>query len=42
MLESAKKIPNPNQDEVAAGRITVYDTWKHAYPDAGFPEEPQY
>ena len=40
MLESAKKITNPNQDEIAAGRPTVYDTWKYAYPDYDNPEEP--
>ncbi len=40
LLESAKKISNPNQDEIAAGRLTVYDTWKNVNPDADLPEEP--
>ncbi|XP_046364744.2 N-acetylated-alpha-linked acidic dipeptidase 2-like [Haliotis rufescens] len=30
--EAAKKVPNPNPAEVAAGRKTVYDTWLHSYP----------
>ncbi|XP_067680231.1 N-acetylated-alpha-linked acidic dipeptidase 2-like [Haliotis asinina] len=30
--EAAKKIPNPNPAEVAAGRTTVYDTWLHSFP----------
>ncbi len=40
MLESAKKISNPNQSEIAAGRHTVYDTWKDRFPDADLPDEP--
>ncbi|XP_067681222.1 N-acetylated-alpha-linked acidic dipeptidase 2-like [Haliotis asinina] len=30
--EAAKKVPNPNDAEVAAGRPTAYDTWLHSFP----------
>ncbi|XP_071079773.1 N-acetylated-alpha-linked acidic dipeptidase 2-like [Haliotis cracherodii] len=30
--EAAKKVPNPNPAERAAGRTTAYDTWLHNYP----------
>ncbi|XP_048259623.1 N-acetylated-alpha-linked acidic dipeptidase 2-like [Haliotis rufescens] len=30
--EAAKKVPNPNPAERAAGRTTAYDTWLHTYP----------
>ncbi|KAL4238036.1 hypothetical protein ACF0H5_002747 [Mactra antiquata] len=32
LYEATKKVPNPNDTEVAAGRKTVYDTWMKTYP----------
>lgn len=40
VYESAKRIPNPNPEEVAAGRETVYDTWAHRKPDPNQPGLP--
>lgn len=40
LLESSKKIPNPNPDEVDKGRPTVYDTWLHNNYDYDRPDEP--
>lgn len=33
-LESAKKIKNPSQSEVEAGRPTLFDTWVYRHPDS--------
>lgn len=33
VYEASKKVPNPNQNEIKAGRKTVYDTWLHVTPD---------
>ena len=38
--DAAKKIPNPDPHEIAAGRLTVYDTWLHNNPDANNPQLP--
>nr|KAG5710646.1 hypothetical protein BaRGS_035048 [Batillaria attramentaria] len=35
IFEAAKKVPNPNPDEVAANRRTVYDTWRASFPWEG-------
>jgi len=32
-IKVAKKVPNSDPAEVAAGRLTVFDTWLHARPD---------
>ncbi|XP_045102094.1 putative N-acetylated-alpha-linked acidic dipeptidase isoform X2 [Portunus trituberculatus] len=40
VYESAKRIPNPNPEEVEAGRTTVYDTWAHRRPDPVQPNLP--
>ncbi|XP_012946196.1 putative N-acetylated-alpha-linked acidic dipeptidase [Aplysia californica] len=32
LFDAAKKVPNPNPDEIAAGRKTVYDTWLKTLP----------
>jgi len=34
MIDSAKKIPNPNNAEAEAKRPFIYDTWQHSYPDS--------
>lgn len=34
------QIPNPDPEEVAAGRTTVYDTWVHRRPDPFQPDLP--
>ncbi|XP_060586029.1 N-acetylated-alpha-linked acidic dipeptidase 2-like [Ruditapes philippinarum] len=36
LLKATKKIPNPNSDEIAAGRKTIYDTWYNVSPDPKF------
>ncbi|XP_071551849.1 N-acetylated-alpha-linked acidic dipeptidase 2-like isoform X3 [Panulirus ornatus] len=41
IFESAKKVPNPDDDEVAAGREKVYDTWVLRRPDPLNPDKPQ-
>lgn len=41
IFESTKKIPNPNPEEVAEGRRSVYDTWRLRKPDPVDPEKPQ-
>lgn len=40
IYQSAKKVPNPNPEEVAEGRITVYDTWAYRKPDPLQPNVP--
>ncbi|KAK7082545.1 N-acetylated-alpha-linked acidic dipeptidase 2 [Halocaridina rubra] len=40
IYSSAKKVPNPDPEEVAAGRPTVYDTWAHRRPDPRQPDMP--
>ena len=32
LFEAAKRVPNPNATELAAGRTTVYDTWMSTFP----------
>ncbi|XP_045104053.1 putative N-acetylated-alpha-linked acidic dipeptidase [Portunus trituberculatus] len=32
IFEMAKLVPNPDPDEVAEGRDSLYDTWLHRYP----------
>jgi len=41
LFRATQKIPNPNEDEIAEGRATVYDTWKHYYPDSTYPNRPR-
>ncbi|KAG0725840.1 N-acetylated-alpha-linked acidic dipeptidase 2 [Chionoecetes opilio] len=41
IYESSKKIPNPDPEEVLAGRTTVYDTWAHRRPDPHEPHLPR-
>lgn len=40
VYDAAKKVPNPNDTEIAAGRKTVYDTWINTFPSEtdGRPE----
>jgi len=33
LINSSKLVVNPNANEIAAGRTTVYDTWLKTYPD---------
>ena len=47
LYEIAKIVPNPDEKEKAAGRKTLYDTWKTRYPakdnngqDTGLPRIP--
>ncbi|XP_064116822.1 LOW QUALITY PROTEIN: N-acetylated-alpha-linked acidic dipeptidase 2-like [Macrobrachium nipponense] len=40
IFEGTKKIPNPNPEEVAGGRTTVYDTWAVRRPDTVQPGLP--
>ncbi|XP_057377944.1 N-acetylated-alpha-linked acidic dipeptidase 2-like [Daphnia carinata] len=40
-LESSKKIKNPSQSEVEAGRPTLFDTWAYRYPDTLHPGRPR-
>ena len=42
LVDSSKRVANPNPSEVAAGKRTVFDTWAAAYPDANHPGEPRY
>ena len=32
IFSAAKKVPNPNDTEIAAGIATVYDKWLKAFP----------
>ena len=32
LFDAAKMVPNANEQEKAAGRVTVYDTWLHTFP----------
>ncbi|XP_068200575.1 putative N-acetylated-alpha-linked acidic dipeptidase [Palaemon carinicauda] len=41
VFEGTKKIPNPNPEEVAEGRPTVYDTWALRRPDPVQPGLPK-
>ena len=41
VMESSKKVRNPNPAEVASGRPTVYDTWKFCFPDPAHPGFPR-
>lgn len=41
-LESAKKIKNPSQSEVEAGRPTLFDTWVYRHPDSSHSGRPKY
>jgi len=41
MVESSKKIPNPNANEVTNGRETVFDTWAANYPDEELSGQPK-
>lgn len=42
LVESSKKISNPDQEEIILGRPTVYDTWFERYPDPNHPEQPRW
>ncbi|XP_066428520.1 putative N-acetylated-alpha-linked acidic dipeptidase [Eleutherodactylus coqui] len=41
LFEAAKKIENPNPDEVRAGRKSVYDTWLKNQPSSHDPNIPR-
>ncbi|XP_042222207.1 N-acetylated-alpha-linked acidic dipeptidase 2-like [Homarus americanus] len=41
IFQSAQRIPNPDPVELAAGRKTVYDTWKARRPDRHQSDKPQ-
>ena len=32
LYEATRRVPNPNKTEIAAGRLTVYDTWLNSSP----------
>ena len=40
LFEAARKVPNPNNQELAAGRSSVYDTWVQTFPSST-PGEPR-
>lgn len=40
IFEATKLIPNPDPEEVAAGRLTMYDTWQKRRPDPDQPDLP--
>ncbi|KAM3918010.1 glutamate carboxypeptidase 2-like isoform 2-T2 [Leptodactylus fuscus] len=41
LFEAAKKVENPNPDEIKAGRKTVYDTWVKSLPSSHDPNVPR-
>ncbi|XP_066975431.1 putative N-acetylated-alpha-linked acidic dipeptidase [Macrobrachium rosenbergii] len=41
LFDAAVKVPNPDEDEVNAGRLTVYDTWALRQPDDNHPGTPR-
>lgn len=42
VIESSKKVPNPNPEEMASGRTTIFDTWNASFPDPVHPGLPKY
>ena len=42
IYDAARKVPNPDPAEVAAGRLTVFDTWLHVRPDPLNSSIPKY
>jgi len=41
LLQATKKVPNPSDTEVAAGRTTVYDTWMATFPSEEGYDRPE-
>ncbi|XP_064117525.1 putative N-acetylated-alpha-linked acidic dipeptidase [Macrobrachium nipponense] len=41
LFDAAGKVPNPDEDEITAGRLTVYDTWALRQPDDNHPGTPR-
>ncbi|XP_067942512.1 glutamate carboxypeptidase 2-like [Watersipora subatra] len=41
VYDAAKKIPNPDEEEVQAGRTSVYDSWLHYFPSDSQPDKPR-
>ena len=41
ILESSKKIRNPNSLETEQGRTSLYDTWLKSFPDATYRNKPE-
>lgn len=39
IIDTSKAVPNPDQDEVEAGRASLYDTWVHRFPKNDSEEE---
>jgi len=33
LFDTTKDIPNPNEEEIKQGRLSVFDTWLHVHPD---------
>ncbi len=41
LVESSKKIANPNAAEVANGKKTIFDTWAVSFPDNQVQGQPK-
>lgn len=42
LIDTSKKIPNPDPAEVTQGRPTVFDTWVKNIPDKVHANQPKY
>ncbi|XP_069960673.1 N-acetylated-alpha-linked acidic dipeptidase 2 [Cherax quadricarinatus] len=42
VITETQKVPNPDPEEVAAGRPTLYDTWLFRHPDPQHPGRPRF
>jgi len=40
VFNAAKLVVNPNADELASGRRSVYDTWLKNFPSSRYPSCP--
>ena len=34
LFEAARMVPNPNEQELAAGRSSTFDTWVQTFPSS--------
>jgi hypothetical protein len=39
VMDSAKRVPNPDPAQIALGRTSIFDTWLATYPDSLHPDE---
>lgn len=42
VIQSTKKIPNPNTTEIVKGKATVYDKWRATKPSKQSYDRPEY